>query len=419
VTNALTVQSVNGPAVTVIDGSNTVSCAYLTDGTVLSGFTVTHGYGYSQGSGVSFASSLDPSGYPLPQSAQVINCLVNGNYTIHSGGGIFQGIVSNSVISYNLCLADTGGGALSCVIYNSTLSYNHGSASSAFPAGGAAFSNLKGCLIFSNVPNGVGASALNNCLVISNQGSGAVFCYLTNCTVCGNSAYGVNSGRFGANSLINNSIVYYNNSVYGNFYYLTTMNNSCSTPLPYYGSGNITNTPLFVNMAAGDFHLASNSPCINAGNNSFVAGTTDYDGNPRIIGGTVDIGAYEFQSPSSILSYAWAQLYNLTTDGSADFTDSDADGLNNWQEWIAGTNPTNTSSVLKMYFPSNTLLGLKVSWQSVSGKIYFLQRTADLAAQSGFSTLQNNLYGQTGTTAYTDITASNGGPYFYRVGLQQ
>jgi len=63
----------------------------------------------------------------------------------------------------------------------------------------------------------------------------------------------------------------------------------------YAGVGNINADPLFVNAAAGDLQLEPGSPCINAGSNAAVpAGvTTDLAGNPRILGGTVDIGAYE------------------------------------------------------------------------------------------------------------------------------
>ena len=75
------------------------------------------------------------------------------------------------------------------------------------------------------------------------------------------------------------------------------MNYCCTTPLPGSGTGNFTNEPLFVNLPGGDPRLQMGSPCINAGNNAYAVGTTDLDGDPRIVGGTVDVGAYEFYGP--------------------------------------------------------------------------------------------------------------------------
>jgi hypothetical protein len=106
------------------------------------------------------------------------------------------------------------------------------------------------------------------------------------------------------------------------------LNFSCTTPLPPTGVGNFTNPPLFVHWEEADLRLQSNSPCINAGRNMAFATTTDLDGNPRMVGGTVDVGAYEFQTPQSLLSYAWLQSYGLPVDGSADAVDSDGDGMN-------------------------------------------------------------------------------------------
>lgn len=72
----------------------------------------------------------------------------------------------------------------------------------------------------------------------------------------------------------------------------------CDTPLYSLVVAN-TNTlddgtdPKFV--GASDYRLQASSPCINAGNNSYVTTSIDLDGNARIVGAAVDQGAYEYQ----------------------------------------------------------------------------------------------------------------------------
>jgi hypothetical protein len=164
-------------------------------------------------------------------------------------------------------------------------------------------------------------------------------------------------------------------------------------------------------VAAGNLRLQAHSPCINAGNNDYVVGTTDLDRRPRIVGGRVDIGAYEFQPDANGAFIGWLQEYDLPTGGSADYADSDGDGMSNWQEWIAGTNPTNALSVLVMLAPSNTVSGVAVPWESVSGITHFLQRSTNVGVQPAFTSVQSNVVGQAGTTTFTDPNAAGSGPF--------
>jgi len=115
----------------------------------------------------------------------------------------------------------------------------------------------------------------------------------------------------------------------------------------------------------------------------------------------------------------WLWQYGLRTDGSADYADADTDRMNNWQEWNAGTVPTDSSSVLRMFNPITGARGVTVSWQSVSNRTYSLERAINLGMQPAFSPAASNIVGQAGTTTFTDTNATGPGPFFYRVGVQQ
>jgi hypothetical protein len=246
-------------------------------------------------------------------------------------------------------------------------------------------------------------------------GGGAYWTTLNNCTVTGNSAYDGGGGVIGGT--LNNCIVYYNTAPRGANYLYGGLNFSCTTPIPTDGVANITTAPLFVDYAGGNLRLQSNSPCINAGDNAYVVGDTDLDGNPRIVSGTADIGAYEFQGAGSLISYAWLQGYGLPSDGSVDYLDLDADGHTTWQEWRCQTDPTNALSALRLPSVLSDGTSVRVNWQSVAGVSYFVERATNLAASSPFTLVATNLLGKPGTTSYTETNAASLTPVFYRGGV--
>ena len=238
----ITIESVNGAAVTIIDGGGTSRCATLGTAnahtnTVLNGFTLTNGF------------------------ATVI------------GGGSAYGTLNNCTLSNNT--AEYGGGSARSTLNNCTLTGN-----TAEFGGGSAQATLNNCTLIGNTANRDGGG--------SREGT------LNNCTLRGNEAYGVGGGSYLGR--LNNCIVWGNtsDSVGSENYYSIDFNYCNTFPLPA-GRGNISQDPLFVDATNGDYRLEAGSPCIDAGNNDYVTTATDLDGNTRIMNGTVDMGAYEFQ----------------------------------------------------------------------------------------------------------------------------
>ncbi len=157
---AVTVQSVNGPWVTTIQGAGAtngtaaVRCAWLTNNAALIGFTLTWGAtqtsGDTSGGGVWCASS----------NAVVSNCVITSNTAYRYGGGAYQGTLNNCLICSNR--AQT------------------------FPSGAACNAVLNHCTVVNNANGGINQLSPNsvlitNCIIyfnaFGNYNSGGTFSY--------------------------------------------------------------------------------------------------------------------------------------------------------------------------------------------------------------------------------------------------
>jgi hypothetical protein len=374
----ITVQSYNGPEMTWIvgqgvgtDGTNNgdgaIRCAYVGTGAILSGFTLTNGHTCVTGDALKEQSG---GGAWCETNAALVNCLLTGNTAKGRGGAVYMGFLTNCIVTGNL--AASGGGSASAILVN--------------------------CLISANAANTYGGGIYNGTLY--------------NCTVAGNTSGTFGGGVYGAT--LTNSIVYYNTASINPNASSSTFAWSCTTPMPS-GPGSTTNAPLFQNTNGwANLRLQFNSPCVNSGNTTFAIGTNDLDGNPRLFGATVDMGAYEHQGIDMGEYMVWLERYGLPTDGSANEIDSDLDGLNNYQEWRSGTNPTNAASVLRLtQLATNTIT---LQWPSVTGIRYTLQRSTNLSAIPAFQPLATNLLGTSNSITYTD-TNPPPAPLYYRLGV--
>ena len=95
--------------------------------------------------------------------------------------------------------------------------------------------------------------------------------------------------------------------------------------------------------------------------------------------------------------------------------DSDGDGMPDWAELIAGTDPHDPNSVLKLstgVIPSPQG-GLIIQWPSIPGRVYAVYSSTNLAA--GFSPRSINIIATATTTTYRDSSATGLGPFFYRI----
>ena len=96
-------------------------------------------------------------------------------------------------------------------------------------------------------------------------------------------------------------------------------------------------------------------------------------------------------------------------------TDPDGDGLNNQQEYLAGTDPLDYRSLVNIISINASETSAEMVFQSYLGQRFQMEQRSDLRT-GNWSILTTNIWGKTDETSFTDAGALP--PYrFYRIGV--
>jgi hypothetical protein len=163
---------------------------------------------------------------------------------------------------------------------------------------------------------------------------------------------------------------------------------------------------VLLHPVCGDQHLALGTGDADADgitDRGEGVGDVDGDGKQNFIDPTT---TWVLRAPPG----AWLRKHGLPLDHSADFADTDGDGMNNYAEFLCATDPRDRGSVLAV----EAIRGALVKWQSVANKRYSLQRATRLMPAPDFTTVRGNIVGISGSTSASDTTEDADSAY-YRV----
>jgi uncharacterized protein (TIGR03437 family) len=333
--------SASGPEVTIIDGGRSGPVVTFanseTTSSILDGFTIQNGGGSTSGLDEGGGISIEGC------SPTIQNNFIQDNKSGYAGGGIGIGsgspVIQNNIIRRNTETGGIGGGGISTrggnpIITGNTITDN----TAAFFGGGLSFGAASHPVIRNNLilrnrgQDAGGISFVNGAvpliqqnLIALNTGTGAggisaVQGTLINNTIAENTgpAGSAVNGFYGTGLVVENNVFESSsgqtliNCSTGSF---QPKNNvlfapggtltSSACPDIVGTNGNINADPLFV-CTSENFRLQPSSPAIDAGDSGVAVQSTDLDGSVRVVAGltagkaSIDIGAYEFQGPSTL-----------------------------------------------------------------------------------------------------------------------
>ncbi|MHB9036936.1 MAG: choice-of-anchor Q domain-containing protein [Armatimonadota bacterium] len=290
---------------TILDGSNEGTVVSAIGGGyrtyAIDGFTIENGFGMYDGGGVycHLASPVVSN-----------NVITNNNAAGESGGGIYSWSSAPAIfgndIRGNSALQD--GGGLSFSFSGGTVIGNRITENSATYGAGIYCSCAPTMISGNTIARNSAEYGGGLCCGWDNGPTyGQAAMVTANTIVANTAASGGGIYSLGSSPFVTGNIIALNSSgictTWTDFGIPRLSFNDVFNPQGYNYSGLSAGTsdfwldPVFVDSVAADYHLSSNSPCINAGYNG-AAGlpATDIDAQPRIWAETVDVGADEFEA---------------------------------------------------------------------------------------------------------------------------